>query len=124
MCDSCGTCLALPEKYNCGWCQSTSTCEVSDQCTVHDEKKNDWLNRSQTCPNPKIFSFVPATGPYEGGTNVTIHGINLGKNFLDIYSGVKVAGMSCMPFQNLYVDTKKIVCKVDGPGDFRNRKLI
>lgn len=122
MCDSCGTCLALPEKYNCGWCQSTSTCEVTDQCSMHDEKKNDWLNRSQTCPNPKIFSFTPATGPYEGGTNVTIHGINLGKNFLDIYEGVKVAGMSCMPFANLYVDTKKIVCKVDGPGDFRNRQ--
>lgn len=122
MCDSCGTCLALPEKYNCGWCQSTATCEVSDQCSMHDEKKNDWLNRVQTCPNPKIFSFTPATGPYEGGTNVTIHGINLGKNFLDIYSGVKVASMSCMPFPNLYVDTKKIVCTVDGPGDFKNRQ--
>lgn len=122
MCDSCGTCLALPEKYNCGWCQSTSTCEVADQCSIHDEKKNDWLNRLQTCPNPKIFSFKPATGPYEGGTNVTIRGINLGKNFLDIYSGVKVAGMSCMPFQNLYVDTKEIVCTVDGPGDFKKRE--
>lgn len=122
MCDSCGTCLALPEKYNCGWCQSTSTCEVTDQCSMHDEKKNDWLNRQQTCPNPKIFSFKPSTGPYEGGTNVTIRGINLGKNFQDIYEGVKVAGMSCMPFRELYVDTKEIVCTVDGPGDFKKRQ--
>lgn len=122
MCDSCGTCLALPEKYGCGWCQSTGTCEVNEQCAVKDDKKNDWLNRSHTCPNPKIFSFSPATGPYEGGTNVTIRGINLGKSFSDIYSGVKVAGMSCMPFQNLYVDTKEIVCTVDGPGDFKNRE--
>lgn len=121
MCDSCGTCLALPEKYNCGWCQSTSTCEVYDQCSKHDEKKNDWLNRLQTCPNPKIFSFSPATGPWEGGTNVTIRGINLGKNFSDIYSGVKVAGMVCSPFQSLYVDTKEIVCTVDGPGETKPR---
>lgn len=121
MCDSCGTCLALPEKYSCGWCQSTSQCEVYDQCSKHDEKKNDWLNRSQTCPNPQIFSFEPVTGPWEGGTNVTIRGINLGKNFSDIYLGVKVAGMSCMPFQNLYVDTKEIVCTVDGPGEQKHR---
>lgn len=120
MCDSCGTCLSLPEKFNCGWCQSSSSCEVNDQCI--DEKKNDWLNRSQTCPNPKIYSFSPTTGPYEGGTNVTIHGENLGKNFQQIYSGIKVAGMSCMPFANLYVDTKKIVCTVDSPGDFKNRQ--
>lgn len=50
-------------------------------------------------------------------TNVTIFGINLGKNFRDIYSGVKMAGMSYMPFQNLYVDMKEIVCTIDGPGE-------
>lgn len=121
MCDSCGTCLALPEKFNCGWCQSSSSCEVNDQCTSHDEKKNDWLNRFQTCPNPKIYSFSPATGPWEGGTNVTIRGVNLGKNFSDIYTGVKVAEMSCMPIATLYIDTKEIVCTVDGPGDSRYR---
>lgn len=126
MCDSCGTCLALPEKYNCGWCQSTSTCEVDDQCSKQDEKKNDWLNRQQTCPNPKIHSFKPITGPWEGGTNITIRGINLGKNFTDIYSGVKVAGISCMPYQDLYVDTKEIVCTVDSPGvqQYRHGRIV
>lgn len=126
MCDSCGTCLALPEKYNCGWCQSTSTCEVDDQCSKQDEKKNDWLNRIQTCPNPKINSFYPITGPWEGGTNITIRGINLGKNFSDIYSGVKVAGISCMPFPNLYIDTKEIVCTVDSPGvqQYRHGRIV
>lgn len=119
--DSCGTCLALPEKYKCGWCQSTGQCEVYEQCSNQDEKKNDWLNRSQTCPNPQIYDFEPRTGPWEGGTNVTIRGVNLGKNFSDIYSGVKVAGMSCMPFANLYVNTKEIVCTVDGPGEQKHR---
>lgn len=126
MCDSCGTCLALPEKYSCGWCQSSSSCEVDDQCSKQDEKKNDWLNRFQTCPNPKIYSFEPITGPWEGGTNITIRGINLGKNFSDIYSGVKVAGISCMPFADLYVDTKEIVCIVDSPGvqDYRKGRIV
>lgn len=170
MCDSCGTCLALPDKYNCGWCQSSSSCEVEDQCSggssssstgtggstggsggllllgsssssssssslagglpggaaAEPTRKNDWLNRSQTCPNPKINSFEPVTGPWEGGTNITIRGINLGKNFSDIYSGVKVAGITCMPYEHLYVDTKQIGCKVDSPGvqDYRKGRIV
>lgn len=130
MCDSCGTCLALPDKYNCGWCQSSSSCEVDDQCSggrpADEKKNNDWLNRLQTCPNPQINSFEPITGPWEGGTNITIRGINLGKNFSDIYSGVKVAGITCMPYEHLYVDTKQIGCKVDSPGvqDYRKGRIV
>uniref|UniRef100_A0A1A9VAI8 Sema domain-containing protein n=1 Tax=Glossina austeni TaxID=7395 RepID=A0A1A9VAI8_GLOAU len=116
MADSCGMCLALPEKYNCGWCSSTNTCEVEEQCNKNNEGKTDWLNRMETCPNPQIHSFSPKTGPWEGGTNITILGINLGKNFTDIYSGVRIAGINCMPFQQYYIDTKQIVCTVDSPG--------
>ncbi|XP_049316006.1 plexin-A2 [Bactrocera dorsalis] len=116
MADSCGMCLALSEKYNCGWCSSTNTCEVEEQCNKNNEGKTDWLNRMETCPNPEIHLFYPKTGPWEGGTNITIRGINLGKNFSDIYSGVRIAGISCMPFSEYYVDTKEIVCNVDSPG--------
>lgn len=126
MSDSCGMCLALAEKYNCGWCSSSSSCEVEEQCSKQSEGKVDWLNRTQTCPNPKILSFEPNTGPWEGGTNITIRGINLGKNFSDIFTGVKIAGMICEPYQSLYVDTKKIVCKVDGPGvqSYRSGRIV
>jgi plexin A len=127
MADSCGMCLALPEKYNCGWCSSSNTCEIEDQCSGQSEvKRLEWLNRFQTCPNPEIHSFEPKSGPWEGGTNITIRGINLGKNFTDIYSGVKIAGIRCMPYANLYVDTKQIVCKVDGPGIefYRSGKIV
>lgn len=116
MADSCGVCLALPEKYNCGWCSSSNSCEIEDQCSKQMEGKIDWLNRQQTCPNPEIHSFEPKTGPWEGGTNITIRGINLGKNFSDIYSGIKIAGIDCAPYPQLYVDTKQIVCNVDSPG--------
>lgn len=122
MSDSCGMCLALPEKYNCGWCSSTNSCEVEEQCNKNNEGKTDWLNRMETCPNPEIHSFSPKTGPWEGGTNITIRGINLGKNFSDIYSGVKIAGINCMPYSQLYIDTKQIVCTVDSPGVQAYRK--
>ncbi|XP_049284927.1 plexin-A2 isoform X3 [Anopheles funestus] len=120
MSDSCGVCLALEEKYKCGWCSSSNTCEVEDQCgisgKVEGQNKTDWLNNQQTCPNPEIHSFDPKTGPWEGGTNITIRGINLGKKYDDVYGGIKIAGIDCMPFRELYVQTKEIVCSVDGPG--------
>jgi plexin A len=78
MADNCGMCLAMDEKYGCGWCQSSNRCQVKEQC---DNGMGVWLSRNQTCPNPEIRSFYPRSGPWEGGTNITIEGINLGKNF-------------------------------------------
>lgn len=126
MADSCGICLALAEKYNCGWCSSTNTCEVVEQCNKNNDGKTDWLNRSEICPNPEIHTFGPKTGPWEGGTNITIQGINLGKNYNDIYSGVRIAGINCMPFPQFYIDTKQIVCTVDSPGEqmYRNGRIV
>lgn len=126
MADSCGMCLALPAKYGCGWCSSSKSCEVEEQCKGGTEGTVDWLNRLQTCPNPEIHSFSPRTGPWEGGTNITIKGINLGKNFSDIYSGVKIAGIDCLPYRELYLDTREIVCRVDGPGTmaYRAGKIV
>jgi len=45
-----------------------------------------------------------------------VQGINLGKTYPDIYGGVSVAGIPCEPYEQLYVKTKQIVCRVDGPG--------
>ncbi|XP_026681797.1 plexin A3-like, partial [Diaphorina citri] len=117
--NNCGLCLALPEKYGCGWCQSSKRCEIFEQC---DKGLGTWLNRNHTCPNPEITSFQPKSGPWEGGTNVTINGINLGKTFKDIYGGVSVAGITCQPYESLYNRTTQIVCQVDGPGTRGSRE--
>lgn len=109
MADNCGICLALAEKYDCGWCQSNDRCEVLDQC---GKSIAAWLNRTATCPNPAVTSFSPELGPWEGGTNITIQGINLGKSFEDIYSGISIAGIQCQPYKHLYIKTKQIVCQV------------
>ena len=61
----------------------------------------------------KTFIYSPEYGPWEGGTNITIQGVNLGKSFEDIARGVTVAGMACDPYQDLYERTEKIVCKVN-----------
>lgn len=35
-------------------------------------------------------------GPVMGRTNITVSGINLGKDYVDIKGMVKVAGVNCM----------------------------
>ena len=54
---------------------------------------------SDTCPNPSITKFFPASGPKEGGTDVTIEGLNLGQKYEDIKDGVLVAGIVCVPYK-------------------------
>lgn len=63
----------------------------------------------------QVKQFEPRLGPWEGGTNLTIEGANLGKTFADIAGGVTVAGMPCHPYESLYVQTRRIVCLVDSP---------
>jgi len=122
MADNCGLCLALNPKYMCGWCQTSDKCEVREQCdrsgmsgSVTATTGAAWLDRSQICPNPEVRDFQPRLGPWEGGTNLTIEGANLGKTFADIKGGITVAGMPCHPFKDLYVQTRRIVCLVDSP---------
>ena len=56
------------------------------------------------------LQFYPVTGPREGGTNVTIVGQNLGKTFDDIRHSVIVARVICLPYEELYVPSKRSVC--------------
>ncbi|GBN74991.1 Plexin-A2, partial [Araneus ventricosus] len=118
---SCGICLELPEKFKCGWCQDTeNSCEVHEHC---NRPSTLWLDKNQTCPNPQIFSFTPKSGPWEGGTNITIKGINLGRAFQDIANNVRVIHedlkviAECVPHEELYVKTTQIVCRVEKPSN-------
>ena len=72
--------------HSCGWCQSSKRCEVKEKC---GRDASSWLKRDQTCPNPQITHFHPMSGPWEGGTNITINGINLGKKYVDKHYVVK-----------------------------------
>lgn len=99
MADNCGQCLELPERFKCGWCGSE--CSVQEQCTastlsetasptkptnsVNQNIANFWLNKQNVCPDPQIFTFEPTSGPVEGGTNLTIYGVNLGNKYENFY---------------------------------------
>lgn len=122
MADNCGFCLELPDKYGCGWCHDQ--CDVQEKCSERNSEPSVWLNKHQTCPDPQISDFNPKSGPLEGGSNITIEGINLGRNFEDIMGGVHVAHeqngvtvglIPCVPFRELYVKTSRITCQVQSP---------
>ncbi|KAK3804123.1 hypothetical protein RRG08_047200 [Elysia crispata] len=99
----CGQCLSMDSKYNCGWCQGpcdtsgkcNGTCSLSKECAggTSSNGVSRWLDRSATCPNPKITRFSPLTGPVEGTTVVKVTGINLGKSHSDVEA--TVAGQPC-----------------------------
>ena len=52
MAETCGACLTLDTKYDCGWCMpegGAPWCSYSKDC-----QHGEWLNNSQICPNPTI----------------------------------------------------------------------
>lgn len=118
MADNCGFCLELPEKYSCGWCKESNSCQIQEHCP---QQRPSFLISSDTCPNPQILSFEPKSGPHEGGTNITIKGINLGRSFEDIQNGItieliqrdiKLGSIDCIPFRELYIRTSQITCQL------------
>lgn len=54
-----------------------------------------------------LFCFptqiLTVSGPPEGGTRVTIRGVNLGLDFSEIAHNVQVAGVECIPLEEHYI---------------------
>uniref|UniRef100_A0A8D2MVQ7 Plexin A2 n=1 Tax=Zonotrichia albicollis TaxID=44394 RepID=A0A8D2MVQ7_ZONAL len=65
-------------------------------------------------PSPCAVSLqiLTVSGPPEGGTRVTIRGVNLGLDFSEIAQGVQVAGVQCTPLPEHYVVAEQIVCEM------------
>lgn len=51
----------------------------------------------------------PLAGPVAGGTEVEVHGHDLGKEFADISNSVMVSGYQCYPDRNKYQPSKRLV---------------
>uniref|UniRef100_A0A8D8Y9V6 Plexin-A2 n=1 Tax=Cacopsylla melanoneura TaxID=428564 RepID=A0A8D8Y9V6_9HEMI len=45
--DNCGICLSLNEKYGCGWCQSSKSCEILEHC---NKGLGIWVEKNLICP--------------------------------------------------------------------------
>eukprot|EP00731_Ephydatia_muelleri_P021674 Em0014g265a len=87
---SCTSCLAvnIGTGYGCGWCGGTSRCVEPETCPSFTNQL--LLN----CPSPVLSSVTPSSGPFGGGTRLTITGTDLGVTVGDI-ANVTVGGVNC-----------------------------
>ncbi|XP_061640873.1 plexin-A2-like isoform X2 [Phyllopteryx taeniolatus] len=113
--DSCGMCLRAEKKFQCGWCSSEGRCTMKRHCPPISPYASRWLDLSAAnvkCANPRIAEVSPIAGPLEGGTLVTIRGLNLGLSFSELEGNVKVAGVQCVPQEEGYITAEQIVCEM------------
>ncbi|XP_028924988.2 plexin-A2 isoform X2 [Ornithorhynchus anatinus] len=110
--ESCGLCLKADRKFECGWCSGEGKCTLQQHCSSPASPWLDWSSRKVKCANPRITEILTVSGPPEGGTRVTIHGVNLGLDFSEIAQHVEVAGVPCVPIPGEYVIAEQIVCEM------------
>lgn len=106
----CSTChyeVAAEPKLKCGWCKAgTPKCVVREGCIG-----GTWVPHTSKClTTPNITKVWPVAGPVAGGTEVEIHGYDMGKSFADIANTVMVAGYRCEPDDTKYQPSKLIFC--------------
>ena len=53
-------------------------------------------------------------------------GVNLGKKVEDIHDGITVAGVRCQPYEETYVPSEEVTCKVASLGilEFREGPVV
>ncbi|KAM6108358.1 plexin-A2 [Pterocles gutturalis] len=111
--ESCGLCLKADPKFECGWCSGEAKCTLRPHCSAPPAQPwLDWSSRNVKCSNPRITEILTVSGPPEGGTRVTIRGVNLGLDFSEIAHGVQVAGVPCTPLPEQYIVAEQIVCEM------------
>uniref|UniRef100_A0A674BCL8 Plexin-A2 n=1 Tax=Salmo trutta TaxID=8032 RepID=A0A674BCL8_SALTR len=116
--DSCGMCLKAQRKFQCGWCSGEGRCTLRHHCPPLNPRWLDLSSKNVKCTNPRITEVTPVAGPPEGGTRVTIHGMNLGLAFSEMVDNVEVAGVKCSPVEEGYIIAEQIVCEMDAaPAD-------
>ncbi|XP_039086054.1 plexin-A2 isoform X1 [Hyaena hyaena] len=110
--ESCGLCLKADRKFECGWCSGERRCTLQQHCASPASPWLDWSSHNVKCSNPQITEILTVSGPPEGGTRVTIHGVNLGLDFSEIAHHVQVAGVPCTPLPGDYIIAEQIVCEM------------
>ncbi|TNN59325.1 Plexin-A1 [Liparis tanakae] len=107
-------CLKADPRFECGWCIQDRKCSLRQECTgggsVQPSEVVGWMHATSgnsRCTHPKITKLFPETGPRQGGTRVTILGENLGLQFRDIKTGVRLGKVPCVPIEEEYVSAEK-----------------
>ncbi|NXF21525.1 PLXA2 protein, partial [Rhodinocichla rosea] len=111
--ESCGLCLKAEPRFACGWCSGEARCTLRPHCSSPGALPwLHWAGHNVKCSNPRITEILTVSGPPEGGTRVTIRGVNLGLDFSEIAQGVQVAGVQCTPLPEHYIVAEQIVCEM------------
>uniref|UniRef100_A0A3P8YNQ3 Plexin-A1 n=1 Tax=Esox lucius TaxID=8010 RepID=A0A3P8YNQ3_ESOLU len=117
--DSCGMCLKADPRFECGWCVQEKKCSLRQECAPLE---SSWMHATagnSRCTHPKITKLFPETGPRQGGTRLTITGENLGLQFRDIQTGVRLGKVPCIPIEEEYVSAERIVCLLNDATGYR-----
>ncbi|NWH88201.1 PLXA2 protein, partial [Aegithalos caudatus] len=116
-------CLRWPQVRAGGGCRGRDVGSPEDHpeeegeqllqpCPAGGQPWLHWAGHNVKCSNPRITEILTVSGPPEGGTRVTIRGVNLGLDFSEIAQGVQVAGVQCTPLPEHYVVAEQIVCEM------------
>ncbi|XP_064398755.1 hepatocyte growth factor receptor-like isoform X4 [Halichondria panicea] len=93
----------MGSEFRCGWCEDS--CEVMQECSNN-------FTEGGNPPPPVINSFTPMSGPVEGGTAITVMGIEFGGTFADIRnSALTLGGVACTPLNISYIPWHQFVCE-------------
>ena len=101
----CSSCLGanLGTGFECGWCNGSSSCRVSEECS-------QFVTTSERCPAGQITGVTPSSGPVEGGTTITIIGTDLGVTYADVENRVMISSSACTTQPDGYISGTQIVC--------------
>ena len=114
--DGCSSCTHLREfqGLDCGWCISLTTNPTEGTCVYTGNCNQLIIGFPRSlCPAPTIIDFHPRAGPIQGGTTITITGLDLGVTFDDFRSNgstISVGGTPCTPIPNGYIPGRQIKC--------------
>uniref|UniRef100_A0A8C2Z9J8 Plexin A1 n=1 Tax=Cyclopterus lumpus TaxID=8103 RepID=A0A8C2Z9J8_CYCLU len=103
--ESCGMCLKANPRFECGWCVLEKKCSMRQECAPPESTWMHATTGNSRCAHPKIIK----TGPRQGGTMLTIMGENLGLQFKDIQSGVRIGKVACNPQEDQYISAEQYV---------------
>ena len=97
----------------CGWCDSSSqpTCSIDDDTECMGSLP--FYTTGPQCPDHRISSFSPYSGPPSGGTIITIRGRDLGVTFDDFSApnSITVGGVTCTPLSMGYESGTTVLCE-------------
>ncbi|XP_065902814.1 plexin-B-like isoform X2 [Dysidea avara] len=101
----CSSCLSVSNTLmlDCGWCNRS--CVIMESCS----DGSIFTTTSSTCPLPNITMVNPNSGPYQGGTDVTISGTDLGVVVDDILI-VTIGGAQCVIQADSYQPGIGVTC--------------